>query len=187
MGCGSGSTWRWATCWQTARLRVSMPATASICARRSEGRTAPFPRGPYQPARSFFARTGLVISQLFDRGGNLSRLPEYSPAPCLDFRGRRNTSPARRMCHANDSSEHPMQAKRIVILGPCGAGKSTLARRIGERLDLPVVHLDTLNWNPGWVQTDVTKFREQVAEAVKGDAWVMDGNYTGSHLDLRLS
>lgn len=80
-----------------------------------------------------------------------------------------------------------MHAKRIVILGPCGAGKSTLARRIGERLGLPVVHLDRFNWNPGWVQTEASRFREQVAEAVKWDTWVMDGNYTGGHLDLRLS
>jgi adenylate kinase family enzyme len=80
-----------------------------------------------------------------------------------------------------------MQTKRIIILGPCGAGKSTLARRIGERLSLPVVHLDTLFWRPGWVQTESNWFHEQVAEAVKGDAWVMDGNYTGSHLHLRLS
>jgi adenylate kinase family enzyme len=29
------------------------------------------------------------------------------------------------------------------------AGKSTLARRIGGHLDIPVVHLDTFNWNPG--------------------------------------
>jgi adenylate kinase family enzyme len=71
-----------------------------------------------------------------------------------------------------------MQVKRIVILGPCGAGKSTLARRIGARLSLPVVHLDRLNWTPGWVESDRTTFREQVAEVVNGDAWVMDGNYT---------
>jgi adenylate kinase family enzyme len=81
-----------------------------------------------------------------------------------------------------------MQAKRIVILGPSGAGKSTLARRIGERLVIPVVHLDTFNWNPGWVQAEAAIFRERVAEAVKGDAWVMDGNYTSSSpIDLRLS
>ena len=80
-----------------------------------------------------------------------------------------------------------MHAKRIVILGPCGAGKSTLARRIGKRLGVPIVHLDTFNWNPGWVQTEAPRFREQVAQAVKGDTWVMDGNYTASHLDLRLS
>jgi adenylate kinase family enzyme len=76
-------------------------------------------------------------------------------------------------------------AKRILILGPSGAGKSTLARRIGARLGLPVVHLDTFHWNPGWIESEVRRFRERLAEAAAGDAWVMDGNYT-SHLDLRL-
>jgi adenylate kinase family enzyme len=75
--------------------------------------------------------------------------------------------------------------KRVVILGPSGAGKSTLARRIGERVGLPVVHLDAIYWNPGWVPTEVGPFRERIAEAAAGDAWVMDGNYT-RHLDLRL-
>jgi adenylate kinase family enzyme len=75
--------------------------------------------------------------------------------------------------------------RRILILGPSGAGKSTLARLIGERLGLPVVHLDRINWNPGWVQTETRQFRERVAEAAKADRWVMDGNYT-AHLDLRL-
>lgn len=75
--------------------------------------------------------------------------------------------------------------KRILILGPSGAGKSMLARQIGERLGLPVVHLDAINWNPGWVQTETAQFRERVAEAASGDRWVMDGNYT-AHLDLRL-
>jgi adenylate kinase family enzyme len=75
--------------------------------------------------------------------------------------------------------------KRILILGPSGAGKSTLARRIGARLDIPVVHLDAINWNPGWVQTEVGLFRQRVAEAAAREAWVMDGNYS-THLDLRL-
>jgi len=75
--------------------------------------------------------------------------------------------------------------KRILILGPSGAGKSTLARSIGDRLGLPVVHLDAINWNPGWVQTETGLFRERVKEAVARDAWVMDGNYS-AHLDLRL-
>ena len=75
--------------------------------------------------------------------------------------------------------------KRILILGPSGAGKSTLARRIGERLGLPVVHLDAIYWNPGWVPTEIGRFREMVAEAAARDKWVMDGNHT-THLDLRL-
>jgi adenylate kinase family enzyme len=75
--------------------------------------------------------------------------------------------------------------KRILILGPSGAGKSTLARRMGARLGLPVVHLDAIYWNPGWVGTETGPFRQRVAEAAAGDAWVMDGNYS-AHLDLRL-
>jgi adenylate kinase family enzyme len=81
-----------------------------------------------------------------------------------------------------------MPLQRIVIIGPSGSGKSTLARRIGKSLGLPVVHLDRFNWNPGWVQTDRSVFREKVAEAVKGDAWVMEGNYTRSTpIELRLA
>jgi adenylate kinase family enzyme len=75
--------------------------------------------------------------------------------------------------------------KRILILGPSGAGKSTLARVIAARLGLPVVHLDAIHWNPGWVESEVGRFRQRVAEAAASDAWVMDGNYT-THLDLRL-
>jgi adenylate kinase family enzyme len=75
--------------------------------------------------------------------------------------------------------------KRILILGPSGAGKSTLALHVGACLGLPVVHLDAIYWNPGWVHTEAGRFRERVAEAAARDTWVMDGNYTG-HLDLRL-
>jgi adenylate kinase family enzyme len=84
-----------------------------------------------------------------------------------------------------DLRTHMAVAKRILILGPSGAGKSTLARRIGARLGLPVVHLDAINWKPGWVQIDGDSFRRRVAEEAARDAWVMDGNYSGD-LDLRL-
>jgi adenylate kinase family enzyme len=75
--------------------------------------------------------------------------------------------------------------KRILILGASGAGKSTLARHIGERLGIPVVHPDALYWNPGWVQTEVGRFRERVADAAGCDTWVIDSNYT-ARLNLCL-
>lgn len=38
------------------------------------------------------------------------------------------------------------------MLGPCGAGKSILATQLGKRLDLPVIHLDSEYWRPGWIE-----------------------------------
>ena len=61
--------------------------------------------------------------------------------------------------------------QRIVILGNAGSGKSTLAREIGQRLDVPVVRLDPLFWEPGWVEPDDEAFRERVRQAFAGDAW----------------
>jgi hypothetical protein len=79
-----------------------------------------------------------------------------------------------------------MHMQRIVILGNSGSGKSTLARAIGERLGLPVVHLDRLFWSPGWVEPEAEVFRDQVRSALARDAWVCEGNYARRTFDLRL-
>ena len=42
--------------------------------------------------------------------------------------------------------------RRILIVGNSGGGKSTLAQKLGEKLTLPIVHLDVLFWKPGWVE-----------------------------------
>lgn len=70
--------------------------------------------------------------------------------------------------------------KRIRILGTSGAGKTTLARQLAERLDVPHIELDALHWNPGWQMADPEEFAQRIETATAGDAWVMDGNYTGS-------
>lgn len=76
--------------------------------------------------------------------------------------------------------------KRILIVGTAGSGKSTLARRMGERLGIPVIHLDALNWRPGWKVLPMEEFRSRLREAIAGDAWITDGNYAAITFDLRL-
>lgn len=76
--------------------------------------------------------------------------------------------------------------RRILIVGPGGAGKSTLAGRLAERLGLPLIHLDALYWRPGWVEPPKDAWRQTLATLLQGEAWVMDGNYGGT-LDQRLA
>lgn len=67
--------------------------------------------------------------------------------------------------------------ERILIIGCGGAGKSTLARQLGEKLTLPVVHLDKLFWKPGWVEETQEEFDRKLALELKKPAWIMDGNF----------
>ena len=82
-------------------------------------------------------------------------------------------------------SADPLRLRRIVILGCAGSGKSTVARELGKRLELPVVHLDALYWRPGWQEPDTASFRARTAAAVAGDEWISEGNYRET-FDLRL-
>ncbi|UBF29358.1 ATP-binding cassette domain-containing protein [Kovacikia minuta CCNUW1] len=67
--------------------------------------------------------------------------------------------------------------QRIAIVGTSGAGKTTLARQISQQMGIPHVELDALHWQPNWVETPTEVFQIQVAEALSGDRWVVDGNY----------
>lgn len=42
---------------------------------------------------------------------------------------------------------------------------------------MPCVELDALAWGPNWRLVPVEVFKERVARAVGGEAWVIDGNY----------
>ena len=76
--------------------------------------------------------------------------------------------------------------KRVMILGSSGSGKSTMAQRLGERTGLPVTHLDSISWLPGWVEAPKDEFDKKLREIVRGDAWIIDGNYRKWALDERL-
>ena len=67
--------------------------------------------------------------------------------------------------------------QRIIIIGCGGAGKSTLARQLGEKLDIPVVHLDKLFWKPGWVEVSAAEFDVLHRREMAKDTWIMDGNF----------
>ncbi len=75
--------------------------------------------------------------------------------------------------------------QRVLIIGPCGSGKSTLGRELAPRIGLPLVHMDQLGWQAGWVETEKAELNARLAEVVAQDAWLIEGNY-GSTLTPRL-
>jgi adenylate kinase family enzyme len=70
--------------------------------------------------------------------------------------------------------------RRIVIFGPSNSGKSTLAEALSQKLGIPAVHLDQLHHTPNtdWVPRPREEFHILQRQAMAGDAWVMDGNYS---------
>lgn len=77
------------------------------------------------------------------------------------------------------------QARRILVLGSPGAGKTFLSAALSRHLGLELLHLDDFFWKPGRVRLPTDEWRQLVVQLVQRPAWVMDGTYEAS-LDLRL-
>lgn len=91
--------------------------------------------------------------------------------------------PARDLTLA-DVPPGPWPWRKVVVLGGPGAGKSHLARSLGAALAVPVVHLDSLHWEPGWRRPTDAAFRARVEAALVGDGWITDGLYLVQADDL---
>jgi adenylate kinase family enzyme len=76
--------------------------------------------------------------------------------------------------------------QRVVILGPGGAGKTELANGISRRTGIPVVHLDLLFWRPGWTPAPQEEARRDLAAAIAGNRWILDGNFLADGDDARF-
>lgn len=77
---------------------------------------------------------------------------------------------------------HPLsESGKIMIIGNCGTGKSTLARNLSERLNIPIIHLDTFKFKPGWEEIDNNTFNLKVENEMNvRPKWIIDGNYSSS-------
>jgi adenylate kinase family enzyme len=68
--------------------------------------------------------------------------------------------------------------RRLNVVGTSASGKTTFARTLAASLGVPHVEIDALNWLPNWSNAPTDLLRDRVANAVAGDAWVVDGNYS---------
>lgn len=74
---------------------------------------------------------------------------------------------------------------KVIVIGCPGSGKSTFARKLAERTGLPLYYLDMLYWNADKTTVPKELFRARLAEILKGDEWIIDGNYI-STMEARM-
>ena len=76
---------------------------------------------------------------------------------------------------------------KIAIIGYSGSGKSTLTETLSNYYSIPKLHMDTLQFQPGWVDSDRDWMSEQMDNFLsKNTDWVIDGNYAWCQYERRL-
>ena len=66
---------------------------------------------------------------------------------------------------------------KISIIGGSGSGKSTLANILSNKLNIPAIHLDAINYKDNWVEIDKKERDKIIEEKAEQDKWIIDGNY----------
>lgn len=67
-----------------------------------------------------------------------------------------------------------------MIIGQPASGKSRLARRLGERTGLPVIHIDRIHFQPGWVERSPAEKSRLAREAEAGERWIFEGGHSAT-------
>lgn len=65
--------------------------------------------------------------------------------------------------------------RRVLVTGNAGAGKTTLARRLGERLGREVLGLDRVVWRPGWLKPPRDEVEAELVAIAERPEWIVDG------------
>lgn len=65
--------------------------------------------------------------------------------------------------------------KRIAVIGNGGGGKTTLSRQLGKFYDIPVVHVDAIQYQRDWTNTPQHVCDKILNEVADGDSWLIDG------------
>ncbi len=68
-----------------------------------------------------------------------------------------------------------MNPKKIAVIGNSCSGKTQLSRALASIYNLPVVHVDSIQFLPGMKLRDPAETRKILEEKSNGDAWIIDG------------
>ena len=76
---------------------------------------------------------------------------------------------------------------KIAIIGYSGAGKSTLSEKLSNHYSIPKLHMDTLQFQPGWQDSDRDWMEAEMKNFLSEHTnWVIDGNYSWCYYEERM-
>ncbi len=74
---------------------------------------------------------------------------------------------------------------KILVIGSPGAGKSTFARKLSKKLNIPLFHLDLIWHKPDKTTISREEFDRELNKILIDDKWIIDGHY-GRTLEKRI-
>jgi len=75
--------------------------------------------------------------------------------------------------------------QKVLVLGCCGAGKSTFSKKLHSILKLPLIHLDSYYHKPNWKEPEKEEWAKVLKKILSRESFIMDGTYLES-LDERI-
>lgn len=66
---------------------------------------------------------------------------------------------------------------KIAILGYSGSGKSTFGKYLSNQFHIPLLYLDTVQFEANWKERDRDEACSIVQDFMNQDQWIIEGNY----------
>ena len=76
--------------------------------------------------------------------------------------------------------------KKVIVIGCPGSGKTTFAKKLGDKTGLPLYHLDAIWHKPDRTHISREEYDLRLGEILAFDSWIIDGNYSRT-IESRLS